>query len=155
MIASTSVQSLLDNEQYYQDRIIRDPQSGLVQEIDARQINIAKMSSAGIDLDVGGHFTTSIGDFYGSLAATYAYRYEQQNTTDSPVVASLAVYNSAGWTPRWKIVPRLSRDSRGFARASLPGRFVRRYQASIALVMGQNAGAIGRASIRERVCQYV
>src|SRR3546814_653244 len=81
-IASTSVQSLLDNEQYYQDRIIRDPQSGLVQEIDARQINIAKMSSAGIDLDVGGHFTTSIGDFYGSLAATYAYRYEQQNTTD-------------------------------------------------------------------------
>src|SRR3546814_18651939 len=65
-IASTSVQSLLDNEQYYQDRIIRDPQSGLVQEIDARQINIAKMSSAGIDLDVGGKFTPSIGDFYGS-----------------------------------------------------------------------------------------
>src|SRR3546814_13997237 len=82
------------------------------------------MSSAGIDLDVGGHFTTSIGDFYGSLAATYAYRYEQQNTTDSPVVESLAVYNSAGWTPRWKIVPRLSWDSRGFARASLTGRFV-------------------------------
>src|SRR3546814_907549 len=124
-IASTSVQSLLDNEQYYQDRIIRYPQSGLVQEIDARQINIAKMSSAGIDLDVGGHFTTSIGDFYGSLAATYAYRYEQQNTTDSPVVESLALYNSAGWTPRWKIVPRISWDSRGVARASLTGRFVR------------------------------
>src|SRR3546814_1548683 len=89
------------------------------------------MSSAGIDLDVGGHFTTSIGDFYGSLAATYAYRYEQQNTTDSPVVESLAVYNSAGWTPRWKIVPRLSWDSRGFARASLTGRFVSSYQDSI------------------------
>src|SRR3546814_10993106 len=39
-IASTSVQSLLDNEQHYQDRIIRDPKSGIVQDIDARQINI-------------------------------------------------------------------------------------------------------------------
>src|SRR3546814_2022593 len=76
-LASTSVQSLLDNEQYYQDRIIRDPQPGFVQEIDARQINIAKMLSAGIDIDVGVHFTSSIGDFYGSLAATYAYLYVQ------------------------------------------------------------------------------
>src|SRR3546814_10182567 len=117
MIASTSVQSLLDNEQYYQDRIIRDPQSGLVQEIDARQINIAKMSSAGLDLDVGAHFPTPIGDFYVSLAATYAYRYEQQNTTESPFVESLAVSNRAGWTPRWTIVPWLSCDSRAFVRA--------------------------------------
>src|SRR3546814_18928898 len=56
------------------------------------------------------------------------------------VVESLAVYNSAGWTPRWKIVPRLSWDSRGFVRASLTGRFVSSYQDSIALVSGPNAG---------------
>src|SRR3546814_968756 len=48
--------------------------------------------------------------------------------------------NSAGWTPRWQIVPRLSWDSRGFARASLTGRFVSSYQDSIALVSGPNAG---------------
>src|SRR3546814_8638771 len=46
----------------------------------------------------------------------------------------------AGWTPRWNSVPRMSWDSRGFARASLTGRFVSSYQDSIALVSGPNAG---------------
>src|SRR3546814_18050378 len=103
-------------------------------------INIALTRISGIDVGMGGSYSTSIGEFEPSLAATYMYQYDEKLSPNSPLRSNLAVRQSTGWAPRWKIVPRIGWSYQEIVYASLAGRYV---------------SEIGRASCRERVCKYV
>ena len=93
-------QALVDNEDLFPSRVQRDPDTGVIELVDARRINISLQEAAGIDFELDGILRTRAGDFYPSVAATYTYRFEQQLKEDAPVVSSLATYNSSGWAPR-------------------------------------------------------
>lgn len=141
-ISSVSLQTLVDNEDLYPARIRRDPATGLIEYIDARQVNISRQDVAGVDIEVEGHWPTSIGDFYSVLSATYTYKYEQQLTDDSPVVSGVAIHNLYGWAPRWKVVPRIGWDYQDWMRTSVVGRFVSKYKDSEALSTGAQTGKV-------------
>src|SRR3546814_11615909 len=94
---------MVDNESLFPDRVTRDPQSGIITSIDARVINIALTRISGIDVGMGGSYSTSIGEFEPSLAATYMYQYDEQLSSNSPLRSNLAVRQSTGWAPRWTI----------------------------------------------------
>lgn len=127
-IAGIDPQSILMNEDDYPGRVTRDPTTGIVSEIDSRQINISLMESAGVDFDIEGYWSTAIGDFRPALSATYVYRYREQRTSDSPISERVSIYGSTGWAPRWKIVPRMVWEYRNWASAMLAGRYVSRYE---------------------------
>src|SRR3546814_3821325 len=116
---------MVDNESLFPDRVTRDPQSGIITSIDARVINIALTRISGIDVGMGGSYSTSIGEFEPSLAATYMYQYDEKLSPNSPLRSNLAVRQSTGWAPRWKIVPRIGWSYQDIVYASLAGRYVR------------------------------
>ncbi|MGH8060807.1 MAG: hypothetical protein ACREO7_02215, partial [Pseudoxanthomonas sp.] len=130
----------VNHEEYYPGRVIRDPVTGIISDIDIRPVNIAAINTSGIDIGIEKHFSTSIGDFEAAVAGTYTYKYEQQDTPDSAVVTSLARLNPLGWAPRWKIVPRLTWDSQKSLRAMLVGRYISKYMDSMPLSTGDRAG---------------
>src|SRR3546814_15890810 len=88
----------------------------------ARVINIALTRISGIDVGMGASYSTSIGEFEPSLAATYMYQYDEKLSPNSPLRSNLAVRQSTGWPPRWKIVPRLGWSYQAIVYASLAGR---------------------------------
>ncbi|MGN7726489.1 TonB-dependent receptor plug domain-containing protein [Luteimonas sp. 22616] len=139
-ISSLSPQALIENEHLYPHRVRRNPETGRVEFIDSRPINIALRDTAGIDVGIDGFWSTELGDFYPALAATFTYSYEQQLTSQAPVVSNLALYDPAGWAPRWKIVPRLGWEYRDTASAMLVGRYVNRYRDASPLRTGPDAG---------------
>jgi iron complex outermembrane receptor protein len=139
-ITVISAQSIVDAEADYPGRVIRDPVTNVIEAVDARNVNIAMMSVSGVDLGIDGHWSTDVGSFYASLNATYTHEYDQQRTPTSPVVDYLARHNSAGWAPRWKIVPRVGWDRGDWFRTMLTGRYVSSYRDSIALSSGPEAG---------------
>lgn len=139
-IAFVDAQTLVDNEEFFEDRVVRDPLTGLVTYFDVRQINISRYDSAGVDVAADAYLPTGIGDFTAGLSATYTYKHETQLTDASPLVQNIAVRNSDGWAPRWKIVPRLGWEPRDGINTMLVGRYVSRYRDSTALATGPNAG---------------
>ena len=140
-IAFLPLQTLVDEELTRPGRVIRNEQTGFIEEVDARQVNIALKSAAGVDLSLDGNWTTDIGSFYTYLAATYTYEHEQRATPQSEVVSSLSRITSGGWAPRWKIIPRIGWE-RGAFRTFITGRYVSSYQDSEPLVSGPSAGSL-------------
>src|SRR3546814_14319720 len=100
-------QFIVDNEDQYPGRVVRSAESGLIEQIDGRQINIALMNASGVDVDMNGYWATAVGDFMASVSATYTYKHEEKATKNSPLVQNLAQYSSSRWAPKWKIIPRL------------------------------------------------
>lgn len=139
-ISYISTQALIDNEDLYPKRVQRNPTTGRIELVDGRPINIALRDTAGVDIGFDGVWNTAFGDFYPVLAATYTYRYDRQLTSEAPVRSSLAQYDSAGWAPRWKIVPRLGWEFRDKVSGMLAGRYVNRYKDASPLISGPNAG---------------
>lgn len=139
-ISGVGSQTLVDNETLYPGRVTRNPTTGEIEHVDARQINISLRDTAGVDLALDGEWNTPIGYVYPALSATYTYRYEQKMTSSSPLVSNLAIYNSAGWSPRWKIVPRIGWDYKDSARTMLVGRYVSTYRDSSKYFTGPKMG---------------
>jgi hypothetical protein len=135
-----SAQTLLANEDAFPGRVTRDPLTGVISEIDLRQVNLAAMSAAGIDTDLVKYWDTQFGGIQASFAATYTYKHDDQISKDSPVTNGVAQHNLQSWAPRWKIIPRLAWTFRGVA-ASLTGRYISSYKDSVALQIGPDAGS--------------
>lgn len=139
-IAAVAPQTIVDNEEHYPGRVTRDPVTGVIKHLDGRQVNISMRDTAGVDVAFDGEWATPFGYVYPSLSATYTYRFDQQMTDLSPVVSNVAIYNAAGWAPRWKIVPRIGWDYNDSMRAMLVGRYVSRYRDPTAYSSGPKAG---------------
>src|SRR3546814_1404607 len=90
-------QFIVDNEDQYPGRVVRSAESGLIEQIDGRQINIALMNASGVDVDMNGYWATAVGDFMASVSATYTYKHEEKATKNSPLVQNLAQYSSSSW----------------------------------------------------------
>jgi iron complex outermembrane receptor protein len=142
-IAFVEAQTLLDNEDHFRDRVVRDPVTGLVSYLDVRQVNISLYDSAGVDISAQSYFPTKIGDFNAGLSATYTFKHQTQLTDTSPLLDRIAVRSSEGWAPRWKIVPRVGWEPRSGISTMLVGRYVSRYRDSEAFVTGPTAGTFG------------
>lgn len=142
-IAFLSLQTLIDNEAIFPDRVIRDPASGLIESVDGRQVNIALISTTGADLSVDGSWYTPVGSFHPALTATYVSTYEEQLASTSPVERRVSLHNpSGGWAPRWKIAPRVLWDHANWLQISLAGKYISSYKDSAALTTGPGAGSI-------------
>lgn len=139
-ITFISAQTLYDNEQYFPDRVVRDPVTGLVTLLDLRAINQSRYDSAGVDVAIDGYLPTRIGDFSAGLSASYTYKHETQLAADSPSENNVAVRRDDGWAPRWKVVPRMNWQPRDGYNFMLAGRFVSSYLDSVPFAIGPNAG---------------
>src|SRR3546814_19670503 len=94
---TTGPQFMVDNESLFPDRVTRDPQSGIITSIDARVLNIALTRISGIDVGMGGSYSTSIGEFEPSLAATYMYQYDEKRSEARRVGKECV----STWRSRW------------------------------------------------------
>src|SRR3546814_15577149 len=60
-------QFIVDNEDQYPGRVVRSAESGMYEQIDGRQINIALMTASGVEVDRNGYWVTTVGDFLCSV----------------------------------------------------------------------------------------
>src|SRR5690606_29412129 len=125
--AGVGISTILENEDIYAHRIVRNETTGRIEWVDGREVNISRRGAAGADIVIEGFWSTTVGEFYPSFAATYTYLFDQQLASTAPVASNLAKYNAAGWAPRWKIVPRLGWSYKDKVRAMLIGRYVSSY----------------------------
>jgi len=143
-IAATSAQDLVNNEEYFRSRVIRDPVTQMITLLDVRPINISLYDSKGVDISADAAFDTRMGYFNLGLAASYVYKHQTQLTDESPVTENVSVRRSDGWAPRWKIVPRVSWEPSDGINAMIVGRYVSRYVDSVALANGPQAGTFSQ-----------
>ncbi len=135
-------QLLLNHESSFQGRIKRNPESGVVEQIDARMINVSSTKISGIDVAIDGRWSTSIGQIESSLAATHTHGYRTKLFPESPSESKLAILSSTGWAPKWKITPRLSWFHEDYLSASLMGRYISKYKDTFPLASGANQGEL-------------
>lgn len=143
-IAYVDAQTLINNEDYFKERVTRDPLTGLITYLDVRQINISRYDSAGVDIAAEAYFPSAIGEWFAGFSASYTYQYQTQITDASPLEDGVSVRRSEGWAPRWKIVPRLGWEPRDGINTQVVGRYVSRYRDSSPLITGPNAGSYPR-----------
>lgn len=136
----TAFQFIVDNESLFPERVTRDPETGIITMIDARPINVASTEIAGVDFAAESGFPTSAGDFTGSVAATYMYKYDERLSPTSAIQNNLGVRRPLGWAPRWKIVPSIGWAYRNELYAALTGRYVSAYEDPLPLFSGPDAG---------------
>jgi iron complex outermembrane receptor protein len=139
-ISYVSGQEIVDNEEFYSARVVRNPTTDRLEMLDVRQVNINLSNSRGVDIEAEGQIATKIGTFYPSLSATYTYEYDEQLVQGAPLSNKVARLGYGGWSPRWKIVPRLIWEGRSNISGMVAGRYVSRYTEVEPLVTGPNAG---------------
>lgn len=132
---------ILANEDIFSQRVTRDAATGQVTFIDARPVNIAWTDTAGIDLSAASTWTTRFGDFDPSISATYFYKYEEKLSPTSTLDNRLGRLASSGWSPRWKIVPKVTWNWRDVSSATLTGRYVSSYVDPAPFSTGEMAGS--------------
>lgn len=138
-IVAVSAQFLVDNEQDFPGRVVRDPDSGIITAIDGRPVNVNFVNNAGVDLGLDGQWKTDAGTFFPTLAATYTYEYQTQVSPTSPLVDGVSKAAGAGYAPRWKGTAQLGWE-RGNLYAQMAARYVSRYRDYDPLSSGPNAG---------------
>ncbi len=140
-ISYISTYDIVLNEAIYPGRVIRDPETRVITQVDGRQVNIAMMSASGVDIDMSSVWQAARGDINASLAATYTYKHEEQLAPGQPIQNGVAVHRFQSWAPRWKVIPRVMWNSRGSWDAAITGRYVSRYRDSQPITAGENAGS--------------
>lgn len=138
-IVGVSAQVIVDNEDAFPGRVIRDPATGTIIRVDGRQVNVNYVNQAGVDLGFDAELETGMGTFFPALAASYTYRYDTQIRPDSPIVDGVSQAAAAGFAPRWKGTVQLGWEH-GDLFAQLTGRYVGEYRDYQALPAGPRAG---------------
>ncbi|MGI2259843.1 TonB-dependent receptor plug domain-containing protein [Shewanella sp. GXUN23E] len=98
MIASPSAQYILDHEDIYGDRVVRDADGKLV-SINSRAVNMSANDSAGIDMALGYRVDTRLGQWDIRAQATYLTRWERRLTPFAEVIDML---NDEDSVPKWQ-----------------------------------------------------
>lgn len=138
-IVALALQFIVDNEADFPDRVVRDPDSGIITSVDGRQVNVNYVNNAGVDIGLDGQWQTDVGTFFPALAATYTYKYDTQVSPTSPIVEGVSQAAAAGFAPRWKGTVQLGWERENlYAQAT--GRYVSSYRDYQALPSGLDAG---------------
>ncbi|KAF1717034.1 hypothetical protein CSC74_09240 [Pseudoxanthomonas yeongjuensis] len=127
-----SLQLIVDNEDLFPDRVIREaPQGdglpGRITEIDYSALNLGDIWVEGVDLGIDYRFRTAQGNWFASLRTT---RYTRYDALLNPQVGTndyLAKANTDIWVPRWRGTLALNWSLDSWS-ASMTGRYVGRYR---------------------------
>lgn len=136
-LVAQGAQFVVDNEDAFPGRVVRDPQTGVITLVDQRAVNLARIDAEGVDLSLGWRWTTRYGDFSPSLDAAWVGKHEQQLTAASPLEDRLGVIFGV---PRWKGTTTLWWSYQGDVQATLIGRYVSRYVDDFLANQGRELG---------------
>jgi iron complex outermembrane receptor protein len=139
-IAAVSTDFFMENEQYFPGRVIRDPVSLRILQVDQRRVNIFSTDVTGADVTFEGVANTPIGSWYNNLSGSYAYKYDEQVVPGAPTVDNVGVLRSGGWAPKWKIVYRSDLQFHQLVSANFAARYVSKYRDRTAYSIGERAG---------------
>src|SRR3546814_10126106 len=95
-------QLIVDNESRYPERVIRNSDTGVIEMVDIRMINVSSIKVSGIDIAIESSWDTRFGQMEGSLAATHTSWYAEQIFHDTPAKSRLAGLGDTGTATQWK-----------------------------------------------------
>jgi iron complex outermembrane recepter protein len=125
-IQSVSPQVIVDNENVFSDRVVRNSSGDLVEVIDTA-VNFGSIDVAGLDYQLAYRHRIGPGNASLDFNVTQTYRYDQALVPGTP---SLEVVSEAqddqDWAPRWKGVVGFGWQQ-GAATAHLDGRYTGSY----------------------------
>src|SRR5690606_8661656 len=101
-------QLFVDQEDRMPGRVVRDPQTGHIIMLDTRPINIHFTETSGVDIALDGRVRYRHGYFLPALAATYVAKHREKLTDVSPETDNLGIKRLTSWSPKWKVIPRIS-----------------------------------------------
>lgn len=105
LIAFLPPQALLDNEALF-GTVLREPPAGglpgVVRELRWAEVNFGGIEGAGLDLELGHAWRSSLGRWTVSAAATRMERYEVAIAPGQPIVSRLGRRFAEYWAPKWK-----------------------------------------------------
>jgi iron complex outermembrane recepter protein len=139
-IGTLTETNLLAFENFYPERVTRDPVTGRVTLLDVSSINLFLRDTAGIDLSVEYGRRTAVGTFSGRLAGTYIERLKIQYSPVFSANEAAGFHPSEAGAPRYKANASLL-WARGRWSAGWSARYVHSYK--------QN-GAVGGPSATVR-----
>lgn len=138
----TQVPTIVENEEHFPGRVVRDPDSGQIILVDIRPVNLSLTEMSGVDMNIDTAWSTRYGDWDASIGSSYTYKYDEQLTPEAEVTNNLAVRRQFGWSPRWKVVPRIGWSYSDTVYATLMGRFIGSYEDPAPFPGGPNAGTV-------------
>jgi iron complex outermembrane receptor protein len=127
-IESVAPQYIVENESYFPGRVIRDPTTGLITEVNDTLVNFGSFNVAGFDYHLGYSIPTAIGVWGTNINVSQTERYTAIVVPGAPPSDRDSVASDDGsWAPRWKGTAALSWKLAQYA-VNFDGRYVGRYQ---------------------------
>ena len=113
VISSIGAQYMLNNEDLFKDKIVRNPQTdedkekgipGSIQYINNSYLNLAEQHVDALDFGLEYKINTSVGSFVSGLSATYMYKYDNKPrpTNDDGSPASFIDEAGSYGVPEWR-----------------------------------------------------
>jgi iron complex outermembrane receptor protein len=108
--------SLLAHEANFSDRVLRaapTPEDiaagipGRLMQLDLSRMNFGRLTTSGIDVEVGYEFATSLGRFTQRVAATWVDEFTSEDLPTTAPIDRVGIANAAGSIPRWRVVGTL------------------------------------------------
>src|SRR3546814_7559271 len=96
-------QLIVDNDSRYPERVIRNSDTGVIEMVDIRMINVSSIKVSGIDIAIESIWNTRLGQMEGSLAATHTSRYNAKTFPQTQVKSRIAVLGARSEETRAEI----------------------------------------------------
>lgn len=130
-VVSVPPQLMLANEALFQDRIVRDPTTGVLRAIDSSRINVGGVKAAGVDFSVKADFLTDLGRFTPELQATWFDRFDSTDVPGQAPVDRVNLASELGSILDWRAVVSL-KWKRGPVGAAMFARYTPSYDDAVA-----------------------
>lgn len=130
-VVSVPPQLMLANEALFQDRIVRDPDTGVLRSIDSSRINVGGVKAAGVDVAVKADFLTDLGRFTPELQATWFERFDSTDVPGQAPVDRVGLASELGSILDWRAILSL-KWKRGALGAAMFARYTPSYDDAIA-----------------------
>lgn len=143
-------QLILAYEDLFADRVERAPPSpadmaaglpGQLLTVDISRINYGRIDTSGIDASASCAFDTPVGQWHGTVSATWVKEYASNNLPDSPPTQRVGIASVFGTIPRWQANANLS-WTRAAWSAGLTGRFTASYDDAVGIDATSNGRRI-------------
>jgi len=125
-VAELPPQTVVDNEDLFPGRVVRNPVTGAIVSITSGFLNFGEMQVSGFDLGLSYRLETAAGAFSPRLSVSRVARYDAGVTPGAPLTDRVSNANSDAWAPEWKSVASLGWD-RGPYSVNMIGRYISQY----------------------------
>ncbi|MBL8271543.1 TonB-dependent receptor plug domain-containing protein [Steroidobacter sp.] len=133
---SVPLQTMLGNEGFFADRIVRDPavtpdRPGTLRRVDTSRMNVGGVSASGVDLVIKADKQTDWGRITPGLQLTWFDKYRATDVPGQPMVERVNVASELGSVLAWRAVGSL-KWRRGPFGAVMFARYTPSYEDAIA-----------------------